>query len=120
MPFWFWNNRKTIPYRNITNLMVNLDFLQEEPVSDTVKPLNARIRFEAEDGEVISNEVLYKADSKADDPRDRMFKLRFDIKRKTYSQDKKYFLKVIDDKKKSVVMERQVIIDLPFTDSFGF
>ena len=104
----------------ITNLMVNLDFLQEEPVSDTVKPLNARIRFEAEDGEIISNEVLYKADSKADDPRDRMFKLRFDIKRKEYSQDKKYFLKVIDDKKKSVVMERQVIIDLPFTENFGF
>ena len=104
----------------ITNLMVHLDFLQEEPVSDTVKPLNARIRFEAEDGEVISNEVLYKADSKAEDPRERMFKLRFDIKRKTYSQDKKYFLRVIDDKKKSVVMERQVIIDLPFTDNFGF
>ncbi len=104
----------------ITNLMVNLDFLQEEPVSDTVKPLNARIRFEAEDGEVISNEVLYKADNKAEDPRERMFKLRFDIKRKTYSQDKKYFLKVIDDKKKSVVMERQVIIDLPFTENFGF
>ena len=49
-----------------------------------------------------------------------MFKLRFDIKRKTYSQDKKYLLRVIDDKKKSVVMERQVIIDLPFTDNFGF
>lgn len=100
----------------ITNLMVHLDFLQEEPVSDTVKPLNARIRFEAEDGEVISNEALYKAE----DPRERMFKLRFDIKRKTYSQEKKYFLRVIDDKKKSVVMERQVIIDLPFTDNFGF
>lgn len=104
----------------ITNLMVNLDFLQEEAVSDTVKPLSARIRFEAEDGEIISNEVLYKADSKADDPRDRMFKLRFDIKRKTYSQDKKYFLRVIDDKRKAVVMERQVIIDLPFTDNYGF
>ena len=104
----------------ITNLMVHLDFLQEEPVSDTVKPLNARIRFEAEDGEVISNEVLYKADSRAEDPRERMFKLRFDIKRKTYSQNKKYFLRVIDDKEKSVVMERQVIIDLPFTDNFGF
>ncbi|MBO4458246.1 MAG: BREX-1 system phosphatase PglZ type A [Butyrivibrio sp.] len=104
----------------VTNLMVNLDFLQEEAVSDTVKPLNARIRFEAEDGEIISNEVLYKADSKAEDPRDRMFRLRFDIKRKAYRQDKKYFLHVIDDKRNSVLMEKQVIIDLPFTDNFGF
>ena len=104
----------------ITNLMVNLDFLQEDAVSDTMKPLNARIRFEAEDGEMISNEVLYKADSKAEDPRERMFRLRFDIKRKSYSQDKKYFLRVIDDKRRAVVMERQVIIDLPFTDNFGF
>lgn len=107
-------------FNKVTNLMVNLDFLQEEAVSDTVKPLNARIRFEAEDGEIISNEVLYKADSKAEDPRDRMFRLRFDIKRKAYRQDKKYFLRVIDEKRNAVIMERQVIIDLPFTDNFGF
>lgn len=104
----------------ISNLMLNLDFLQEEPISDTVKPLNARIRFEEEGGEIISNEVLYRADSKSEDPRNRMFRLRFDLKRKTYSQDKRYVLKVMNDKTKSVVLERQVIVDLPFTEDFGF
>lgn len=104
----------------ITNLMVNLDFLQEEAVSDTVKPLKARIRFEADDGEIISNEVLHVADSTDGNPRERMFRLRFDIKRKSYSQDKKYYLRVLDDKRNAVVMERQVIIDLPFTDDYGF
>ena len=104
----------------VTNLLVYLDFIQENPVGDAVKPLNARIRFEADDGEIISNEVLYKVDSKSDDPRDRSFRLRFDIKRKSYSQDKKYYLRVLDEKTKAIVLERQVIIDLPFTDNYGF
>ena len=89
-------------------------------MSDTVKPLKARIRFEADDGEIISNEVLHVADSTDGNPRERMFRLRFDIKRKSYSQDKKYYLRVLDDKRNAVVMERQVIIDLPFTDDYGF
>ena len=107
----------------ITNLMVNLDFLQEIPVGDLVKAAKYKIRFEAEDGELISNEVIYTADSKAEDPRERMFTLRFDIKRQSYDQDKKYYLRVIKMSKKKneeLAMERQVIMDLPFTSDFGF
>lgn len=59
-------------------------------------------------------------DSTEENPRERMFKLQFDIKRKANSQDKKYFLKVLNDKTKKCVMERQIIMDLPFTDDFGF
>ena len=104
----------------ITNLLVKLDFLQEEPVSDLVKPVDYRIRFEGEDGEIISNEIVYPASSTSDDPRDRMFSLRFDIKKKTYDKNKKYYLKVLNDKTGTTVMERQIIIDLPFTEDFGF
>lgn len=75
----------------ITNLLTTVDFLQEEPVSDVIKETDYRIRFQTEDGEVISNEILYTADSRSEDPRERMFRLKFDIKRKSYEDNKKVF-----------------------------
>lgn len=104
----------------ITNLLVKLDFIQEEPVSDLVKPVEYRICFESDDGEVISNEIRYTAESADDDPRGRMFSLRFDIKKKTYDRNRKYFLKIVNDRTGTVAMEQQVIMDLPFTEDFGF
>lgn len=106
--------------RKVTNLKLKLDFYQEQPVSDMVKPATFRIRFEAEDGEIISNEVLYKADSKSKQPGDRIVALHFDIKKKAYSNDRKYFLKVLNEETNAEIMSRQVIMDLPFTDDFGF
>lgn len=104
----------------VTNLIMPLDFLQEFPVSDTIKAAKYKIFFAADDGEKISNEVIYMADNKSEDPKDRMFRLRFDIKRKTYSNDRKYYLKIINDKTGKPILEKQVIMDLPFTDNFGF
>ena len=104
----------------VTNLIMPLDFLQEFPVSDTIKAAKYKIFFAADDGEKISNEVIYTADNKSEDPKDRMFRLRFDIKRKTYSNDRKYYLKIINDKTGKPILEKQVIMDLPFTDNFGF
>ena len=104
----------------VTNLRVPLDFLQEVPVSDTVKAANYRIFFAAEDDELISNEIQYAADKKSEDPRDRMFRLVFDIKRKSYDYSKKYYLKIVNAKTGQEILSRQVGIDLPFTDNFGF
>ena len=89
-------------------------------MSDMVKPATFRIRFEAEDGEIISNEVLYKADSKSKQPGDRIVALHFDIKKKAYSNDRKYFLKELNEETNAEIMSRQVIMDLPVTDDFGF
>ena len=104
----------------VTNLRVPLDFLQEVPVSDTVKAATYRIFFASEDDELISNEIQYTADSKSDDPRDRMFRLVFDIKRKSYDYSKKYYLKIVNAKTGVEIISKQVGIDLPFTDNFGF
>ena len=106
--------------RKITNLKVKLDFYQEKPVSDTVKAVTYRIRFESDEGEIISNEILFEADSRDEKPGNRIFTLSFDIKRKAYSNEHKYFLKVINEKTGAETMSRQVIMDLPFTDDFGF
>lgn len=106
--------------RKVTNLKLKLDFYQEQPVSDVVKPATYRIRFESDAGEVISNEVLYTADSSSENPGDRMVSLHFDIKKKAYGSDHKYFLKVLKEESGAEVQSRQVIMDLPFTDDFGF
>lgn len=106
--------------RKVTNLRLSLDFYQEKPVSDLVKAATYRIHFVSSDGEVISNEVIYKVDAKSDKAGERIASLKFDIKKKNYDGNLRYFLKVINDKTNVEVLSRQVIMDLPFTDDFGF
>lgn len=106
--------------RKVTNLKLKLDFYQEQPISDVVKAATYRIRFESDAGEVISNEVLYTADSSSQNPGERMVSLHFDIKKKAYGSDHRYFLKVLKEETGAEVQSRQVIMDLPFTDDFGF
>ena len=106
--------------RKITNLKIKLDFYQEQPISDTIKAATYRIHFEASDGQLISNEILYTADSKSAAPGERMVTLSFDFKKKAYGNDQNYFLKVINDKTNAEINSRQVLMDLPFTDDFGF
>lgn len=106
--------------RKVTNLRLRLDFYQEKPVSDMVKAATYRIHFVSNEGELISNEVIYKADHKEEKAGDRIVTLGFDIKRKNYDSNQRYFLKVINDKTNAEILSRQVIMDLPFTDDFGF
>lgn len=106
--------------RKITNLKVKIDFFQEQAVTDTVKATIYRLKFVADDGESISNEVLLDANSKDEKPGNRIYSISFDMKRKSYSSDRKYFLKIVNDKTGIENMSRQVIMDLPFTGDFGF
>lgn len=108
--------------RKVTNLKLRLDFYQEQPVSDTVKAATYRIRFEADTGEILSNEVIHLADRKEEKPGERIVTLGFDIKRKAYGADHRYFLKIfrVGEKGDKEMMSRQIIMDLPFTDDYGF
>ena len=85
-----------------------------------VKPATYRIRFESDNGEIISNEVLYTADNKDEKPGNRIITLIFDIKKKSYDSGRKYYLKMFLERNGAEAMNRQVIMDLPFTDDFGF
>lgn len=93
----------------ITNLNVNLDFLQSEPISDTVKETTYRVCFVDEDGKKISNENIYHADNKEDEATKRVFKLKFTFKNQTYNKSKKYYLVAVDDKtglEKAIVLKK--------------
>ncbi len=106
--------------RKITNLKLKLDFYQEQAVSDVVKAAAYRIRFESDSGEIISNEVLHAADSEEEKPANRIVTLSFDIKKKSYDSNRKHYLKVLLERNGAEIMSRQVIMDLPFTEDFGF
>lgn len=104
----------------ITNLITALDFMQTEPVSDVVKETKYRIFFVTDDGEKISSENHYVADSREKDASKRVFKLRFSFKNQQYGSGRKYYIVAIDDKSGMEVFRREVKMDIAFADDFGF
>lgn len=104
----------------ITNLSTNLDFLQSEPVSDTVKATTYRLFFADQNGNKISNEHMYQADNTEDDATKRVFRLKFTFKNQTYDKTKKYYLIAVDDKTGMETFRREIIMDLAFAGDFGF
>ena len=104
----------------VTNLSSRLDFFQKEPVSDVVKAATYRIRFEDDQGEKISNEVLFKADSTIPEDSRRIFPTSFTFKNRRYDRTHRYYLIVTDEKTGMETERREVIMDLAFADDFGF
>lgn len=106
--------------QKITNLITNLEFIQSEPVSDTVKATNYKLYFISEDNEKISNENTYVADKRDADPQKRIFRMRFTFKNKKYDKNKQYYLAVFDEATGLEAFRHPVIMDLAFADDFGF
>ncbi|SFG31028.1 BREX-1 system phosphatase PglZ type A [Oribacterium sp. WCC10] len=106
--------------QKITNLITGMDFIQSEPVSDTVKETTYRLLFESEDGERISNENIYVADSREPDSAKRIFRMRFNFKNQKYDKNKQYYLVVTDDNTGLELFRHSVIMDLTFADDFNW
>lgn len=106
--------------QKITNLITTMDFIQTDPVSDTVKAVDYKLYFISEDNEKISNENLYRADSREKDASKRIFRMRFTFKNKKYDKDKQYYLVAYDDTTGLESFRHPVIMDLAFADDFGF
>ena len=101
-------------------IAVDMDFIQSEPVSESVKEAKYRLVFMSEDGERISNENIYVADSREPDSSKRIFRLRFNFKNQKYDKDKMYYLVVTDDNTGVELFRHPVIMDITFADDFGF
>ena len=106
--------------RKVTNLITTLDFLQSEPVSDVVKEATYKVFFVSEQNERISNENTYIADSREPETQKRMFRLRFTFKNRKYDRDMQYYLVACDAATGLEIFRHPVIMDLAFTDDFGF
>lgn len=48
----------------VTNLLINLDFIQQEAISDVILPATYKIAFVDEEGEIISNLVAVDAETR--------------------------------------------------------
>ena len=106
--------------QKITNLISSLDFIQSEPVSDVIKETSYKVFFISEDNEKISNECIYIADKKDNDPSKRIFRLKFNFKNKQYDKSKQYYLVAYDEKNDIEVLRHGVVMDIAFADDFGF
>ncbi len=106
--------------QKITNKITILEFIQSEPVSDTIKATTYKMFFVSEDNERISNENSYIADNRDPDALKRMFRMKFQFKDKRYDRDKQYFLVVYDDNTGLEVFRYPMLMDLAFADDFGF
>ena len=86
----------------ITDIMVYLDFMQMEAVTDTLKPRKLMAFFVDEAGTKISYDVPIIANSTENDPRKRVMKEKFILKSGNYSRGKDYYLVLADmeDEKK--------------------
>lgn len=104
----------------ISSLILNLDFVQQDPISDVINPVTYKISFVDEKGAVISNEEIYEANSKEKETAKRIFKLKFNFKNQKYKRDKKYYLVALDVSTGMETLRHEVIMDIAFADDFGF
>ena len=111
---------RPVQVQKITNLITTMDFIQSDPVSDTIKEATYHIYFLSEENEKISNENILVADSRESDPLKRISRLRFIFKNKKYDKEKKYFLVVYDEPTGLEVFRHPVTMDLAFADDYGF
>lgn len=106
--------------KKLTNLTTKIRFIQNEAVSDIYKETTYRLFFKEDNGEVISNEVIYAADSAVTDSSKRLFTTTFNLKNKAYPKEKNYFFIAMDTKNEIEVIHEEVRVDLAFTDDYGF
>lgn len=80
----------------VTGIEVKLDFMQMEPITDTVKPRRLQAFFVDADGAKISFPVPITANIKSLDAKDRLIQEKFTLKSGKYSRDQEYFLVIAD------------------------
>ena len=106
--------------KKVTNLNISLDFIQTEPVNDVVKETVYQIYFVDAQGQPISQEQTYMADNRSEASKDRLFTKKFRFKNQKYDRSNHYYL-VIRDKRSGLEIKREeVMMDLAFSDDFGF
>ena len=103
----------------ITNLKISLDFLQKSAVTDVIKPTEFEIYFIDSNESIISNIENYKANSEETETIKRIKKLRFTLINKKYKKDEDYYL-VVKNIETKIEERKKIIIDILFSDDFGF
>lgn len=83
-------------HHRVTGIEVKLDFMQMQPVTDTVKPRRLQAFFVDADGAKVSFPVPITANIKSMDAKDRLIQERFTLKSGRYNRDQECFLVIAD------------------------
>ncbi|SEL23484.1 TIGR02687 family protein [Carnobacterium iners] len=93
--------------RTLTNSVIWLEFLQLDPVSETLKEKRLSVYFEDEIGNKLSNEQVIIADSRNELSQDRIVREKFILSTISYQQSSNYYLVMKNSKDiKDVTKER--------------
>ena len=104
---------------NINSLSTSIELLQKEAISDIVKAREFEIYFKDNGNNIISNILNYNANSEDKNTGGRISRLSFSLKENSYDHNEKYYL-VIKDRETGFEDSREVKIDIPFANDFGF
>lgn len=108
--------------RRIGNLITQpIEFIQSDPISDTVKAAQYKVFFESEDGQVVSTIEQISANSASSDAAARIFRKSFTLQNRSYSSRDRYYL-VIQDAEDGIAQSQrhEFTIDIAFAGNFGF
>ena len=99
--------------RKITNRSFTLEFEQTEKVEEKKQAITCETYIIDENGEIVSNEYKFVANSSSDDPDTRITKIRFTLKNTQFDRNKPYFLILKDIESDNEYIEKeQFTIDI--------
>ena len=90
----------------VTGIEVKLDFMQMEPVTDTVKPRRLVAFFVDADGHKISFDVPITANIRDKEAKNRLITEKFTLKSGKYSRQQDYFLIIADQEDETKELHR--------------
>lgn len=99
---------------HIIGLSTSLEFYQKQAVDENYASVSYRLYFEDEQGERISNEVNYVANSKDTNANHRFSKFDFEFVNRKYSVEETYYL-VMENREEGLSERIKFIIDNPFS-----
>ena len=83
--------------RKVSNLIFSLDFHQRQAVGEKIQPCTYSIYMTDDEGIAVSDRQTVIADKTSDNAADRVFRVRFNLKAKTYDKNKVYRLVIAND-----------------------
>lgn len=98
--------------RKITNRSFNLEFEQMEKVEENKHSITCETFIVDENGEKVSNEYKFVANSSSDDVEARITKIRFTLKNIQFDRNKPYFLILKNVEEDEYIEKTQFTIDI--------
>lgn len=100
----------------ITNIVTYLSFLQLQKVTHETLPRMVHAVFVDAEGNVITNEVIFQADSTSESPQERVMKEKFIFANKKYANMTEYYFIMKDAATGELLEKRQFTIDLFYVE----